>query len=244
MSNAVAFNQQMIKQFTPMINKIINDIIKNDWHPDNYYTKEDIFQECLEHLWKATLKFDPDRGMKFSSYVYLVMQSRVGSLRNKLNRKTRTPVFYLADKKIGEDFLGRGDDNSDKQYGTNEFESNITALKASTDALDEIIDAKTLLANFKDTQAGYYDQIRHSIKERLANIDNKECRRNLITHYKTKRKSINQVKQQELLFCEYYLKGKKVREICEDNPTLKPNQVRNCLKHIEPIYKTLIQGQA
>jgi len=44
------------------------------------------------------------------------------------------------------------------------------------------------------------------------------------------------------LFSEYYIEGKKINEICKDNPDLKYYQIQRYNKQLEQIYKTLIKG--
>lgn len=146
MSTAVVFDQKLIKQFTPTINIIIKQKIHNNKHSEFCYEHEDIFQECLEHLWKATLNYKPDRGMKFRTFAIMLLHSRLGNMRNKITRKARNQVVTMSALNAGWGITGTevSDEGSEATVST-QYSGFIDDLKEGNNALNEILDAKSIL---------------------------------------------------------------------------------------------------
>jgi len=74
----------LLEQFRPMIFKIIysNDLNKGDFRVD----ENDLFQEGSLALYKAVFSFEEDRNVRFSSYVYMVIRSRIREALRSSNR--------------------------------------------------------------------------------------------------------------------------------------------------------------
>ena len=73
--NAQEAFTKLLKQFKPMIYKIIysNQLDKGDFRID----ENDLFQEGSLALYKAALSYEEERNVRFSSYAYMVIRSRI-----------------------------------------------------------------------------------------------------------------------------------------------------------------------
>lgn len=193
------FDQNLIKKFDKDIKFIIKNSVFNYDTSDVCYDYEDVYQECVMHLWNATKIFNENAGMKFRTFAIFHIKSRIGNFRNKVVRKNLNETISMSDLGSGWGITGREEsiENSETNISS-QYKGYVKSLYNGQDALNEVLDAKKVLEQ-------------------------------LTGHRK-------------LLFSEYYIKGKKIKEICEDNPELKYHQVRRHMKYLEQIYKTLIKG--
>lgn len=188
--------------FDKDIKYLIKTKIFNYGTSDMCYDYDDVYSECLGHLWNATKIFKLDTNMKFRTFAIMHLKSRIGNLRNKVQRRNLNGTVSMTELDNGWGITGREEsysENSSNPTVSSHYKGFVVDLSHGQDALNEILDAKTVL-------------------NRLSG------------HRKT-------------LFSEYYIKGKKIKEICEDNLDLKYYQVRRHMKYLDQIYKTLIKGE-
>lgn len=91
------FNTQLIEQYTPMIHKLINEKMDGYNSSDFCYEYEDIFQDCVLWLKYAAETYEEGRGYKESSYVYKVLDSRLGNMMNKVRRHNYNGTINYSD---------------------------------------------------------------------------------------------------------------------------------------------------
>lgn len=193
------FNQELVEKFTPMINKMIATRVHNFNSSDVCYEKEDVFQECLIHLHTATKDFSPDRGMKFSSYVYLLLESRMSNFRNKIARRNRNGTVSMSSMGNGWGIVGGSEEISqyEKSSFSKKYKELVGELNDSNDKLNQILEM-------------------HRVFDKLDGI-------------------------KKLLFQEYYILGRSVKEIQQVYPQIKYHTIRRQMKFVENIVKTLVK---
>ena len=149
---APAFNQELIEEFRPLINKFISTRVHGYESPNVCYEKEDIFQECLIHLHRATQDWIPSRGMKFSSYVYMLLESRMANFRMKVTRRNQLDVINFGDRANGESIMGT-EERYSKHDGRSgfpkQFESLSDQLYESNDHLNQILEIQRVFDKLK-----------------------------------------------------------------------------------------------
>ena len=67
--------ESILLEFEPLISKVINSQLSE--HGDYSIDKDDMRQVANIALFEACQKYSADKGMSFSSYVYLVIHSRI-----------------------------------------------------------------------------------------------------------------------------------------------------------------------
>ena len=113
------------------------------FHADTYYnryksnltsyTKEDLLQECLLALTLAASQYDPNRGVKFSTFAYNKVQKAPFNAVNKFDRAVKIPIKVLNTRRdiYRLQMDGLSDLEITKQLGItmNELESSVTSWK-------------------------------------------------------------------------------------------------------------------
>lgn len=78
---------ELIESVKPMYYKVIKDTMKYYDNSDVEYSMEDLIQECVIFTMEACRKYDETREAKFTSFLMMLLYSRLGSLRNSINNK-------------------------------------------------------------------------------------------------------------------------------------------------------------
>ena len=79
--------EQLSKQYTPMIHKIINSL-------NIYKNRDEFFHHGLIALWEADKRFDPDKG-NFTSYAYTYVKGYILSELRRANLYVERSVYPL-----------------------------------------------------------------------------------------------------------------------------------------------------
>lgn len=241
------FNDELVKKFDKDIKYLIKTQVFKYDSSDVCYEYDDVYQECLMHLWNATKIYDATRGMKFRSFAIFHLKSRLGNFRNKVLRKNKNETYSMSEIDGGWGICGiesNLNDNYSESVVSSQYSSFVADISGGQDALNEVLDAKRVLSGFETMIKKHRSAIKLRIKKDLhKHIDNKKEREQLLWFFKHKNKEIQQIESKQLLFSEYYIKGKKIKEICKESPNLKYHQARRHMKYLDQIYKTLIKGE-
>ena len=76
------------------VNLAYSYIHKNDIYLDGY-DQEDLYQEALLALWKACLNYDPNRGVKFSTFATSCIKNHFVDLIRKNTKRIKTISLTL-----------------------------------------------------------------------------------------------------------------------------------------------------
>ena len=87
------FDENLIKDNKRLIYFFINKY-KHIYKFDPMYSKDDLEQELIITMMKAFGKFDPDRGVKFSTFLYPILNFRCLDLFKKINNKTKSNFIF------------------------------------------------------------------------------------------------------------------------------------------------------
>lgn len=82
-------------QHDKLINKLINEKLTNFNSSDVCMDREDIVNICRQHIVKALRDYDPSRGQKLTSYIYMVLDSRIGNMRARFQKKNQNRTQNL-----------------------------------------------------------------------------------------------------------------------------------------------------
>lgn len=157
-TEAIVFNQALIDQFKPMICKVIKEEVHSYNTSDICYEWEDVYQECLMHLNEAVQKYDESRGMKFSTFVNLVLKSRVGNFRNKIKVKNFKTTNFT-DINGGWCVMGMDDGNSSDAGGGFQSKSLRKAVHIDpTSVSDMLLDAKMVCDKLTESRLEIYQE--------------------------------------------------------------------------------------
>ena len=150
------FNRQLVNKFTPLINKMISTKVHNYNSSDVCFEREDVFQECLIHLYIATKKYDSKRGMKFSSYVHLVMESRLANFRSKVERKNKKGTINVSalswHSRNGSEDLGFQLNEAELTLLTKNYHGLKSKLEESNDHLNQILEIQRIYDKLEGIQ--------------------------------------------------------------------------------------------
>lgn len=207
MTNALSavpvYDEKLVKQFEPTIKFLIKQQVNNYNSSDICYETEDVYQDCLIHLWNATKIFKPNKGMKFKTFAIFHIKSRLGNFRNKVVNKNKRQTVSMSSLSSGWSVAGTEVNNQDSMSKSatinKQYSGFVNDLSRGNDALNEIIDAKKVF-------------------EKLTG-------------------------NRKIIFSEYYIKGKKINQICEENEGFKYHAVSRNINYLDQIYKTLIKGE-
>lgn len=190
--------------------RIIKHWIPRELNGVNYsssnmcFDKEDVLQEIIEDTLPYLKKYDPTKlgkngkPSKFSTYITMVVRSRLGNFRGKVQRRMQNQTYSMTELNAGWGITGSESSGEENNTHVSHFyDSYVKDLKRSNDAMNEILDAKKIL-------------------EKLTN-------------------------ERQIIFAEYYIKGKTFKEIHEVTG-IKYHVIRRNMKYLEPIYNTLIKG--
>lgn len=99
-------------QHDQLINKFINRKLVNYNSSDVCLEREDIVNMCRAHLMKALEDYDPTRGQKLTSYIYMVLDSRLGNLRARIQKKNLSRTSNMTAMNCWSATGGGGDDDT------------------------------------------------------------------------------------------------------------------------------------
>jgi DNA-directed RNA polymerase specialized sigma subunit len=223
---AIEFNQELVDYLKPSIEFVIKKTIKSKYNSDFCLDYDDLYQESLMHVWNATKIFDASKGMKFRTFAIMHLYSRLGCLRNKMNKHgVKTKNFSQI--KGGWSICGTAlnEDNVVANHSSIYDKTLEQSVNGSgTDAINEILDAKSVLKK---------------IDIMLVNHE-KKINKNIDIKYNVNK--IKQLKERKLIFSEYYILGKTESEIIKDN-NMSLSKVKKNIRTLNRIYKTLISGE-
>jgi RNA polymerase sigma factor (sigma-70 family) len=194
-ANAVVFDQAFVNKWMPLIHKEIKRQVFGYNSSDVCYEWDDLKQECLENIWKAIPKYNPELGMKFDNFIIMVVQTRLGNFRNKISKNNfKTRNFT----DISGGWAITGSEVSDEDSSSFSKTMNGHVEYDQQDLMNNLLDAKKIFEQLKD--------------------DRKK------------------------IYADYFILGKSVKEICEENPHLKYYQITRILKYLKKIHSTLVEG--
>lgn len=78
--------EELINKYRPMIYKIIQKEVQGFDSADVGLSLEEMFHECIIKLCENCHKYDPSRGMSVTSFIHLLISSRMGNFRNKIKK--------------------------------------------------------------------------------------------------------------------------------------------------------------
>jgi DNA-directed RNA polymerase specialized sigma24 family protein len=137
---------EVVVKFDPLIHKLINRKLHGFESSDVCEERDDIVQQCRMHILMAyrERKFDPSRGSKFESYIYMLLDSRLGNYRNKVTRKNENGTVSLSEIDGWQIVSGNGTsaDNLDPYNGMADAVSSLSPVESS---IVERLDAQNLL---------------------------------------------------------------------------------------------------
>jgi hypothetical protein len=138
---------RVVQMFDPLIHMLITRKLHGYDSSDVCEERDDIVQQCRDHILKAHRfrKFDPNRGAKFESYIYMLIDSRLGNYRNKVVRKNRAGTVNLTEINgwsIAGAGVQAGDDSMTRYPGMSGVVGDLSSVE---DSIIERIDAQNLL---------------------------------------------------------------------------------------------------
>lgn len=85
--------------------EVVNPIINNFQRSTDDMEKDDLYQTLVFKAWESFLKWDPDRGVKFTTFLYVNLQNEVCKIhRAKIAQKRENGVGIVSiERQIGED---------------------------------------------------------------------------------------------------------------------------------------------
>jgi DNA-directed RNA polymerase specialized sigma24 family protein len=84
-----------LTKYDPLINKLITEKLHSFDSSDMCVDRDDLFQMGRIHVWEAIKLYDPNRGAKLDTFIYLYLDSRFGNFRNKVTRKNERGTVNL-----------------------------------------------------------------------------------------------------------------------------------------------------
>lgn len=82
----IVFDEKLVKQWNPLINKMVQQIGGYNTS-DMYYDYDDLYQIGLMALHEATVRYDDTKDTKFGTYLQNILFCRLGSVGNKFKDK-------------------------------------------------------------------------------------------------------------------------------------------------------------
>lgn len=79
-----------LKQFEPMIHKIVNSRVFNANCSDLCMDYDDVIQYGRQLVWEAIQQYDSRRGAKLSTFIHLKLDTKMANLARKIKTRTKT----------------------------------------------------------------------------------------------------------------------------------------------------------
>ena len=226
------FNQQLIDEMDKDIKYLINEKVVGYRTSAVCYEYEDIYQECLTHLWEATIKYNPNRDMKFRTYAIMRIRCRLANFVKTVSIKNKLKVKSMSELE------GNGQNN----WTVEEHMDYLYQNKRSNDrALDEILDLKMIIEQYDKNIANAMNKVRTQMK---MNIKGQGFQVSINQTYKKQKAHIARLKARKIVFIEYCLKQKKPSEIYASYPHLKNGNMRHHINHAKQVYQTFLRSEA
>lgn len=136
-------------QHDQLINKLINQKLKNFNSSDVCMEREDIINICRSHIIKALEDYDPSRGQKLTSYIYMVIDSRLGNMRGRIQKKNLAGTVSLSDVNCW-GITGGSDDTEVGFSRYNAVKSTVQELARVEDCAVETLDVEAIYNQMSD----------------------------------------------------------------------------------------------
>lgn len=119
---------------------------------------DDHLQNGLINMWLSWNKFNPDKGMKLTSYLEMVQKSRFGNFKNRTRKRTnQCPTVSMTDNNSWAicDSSGHSDLESNPYGGSSEM---VKELSGGETALVSMIDFMTIRSKLKGFTQTLFDE--------------------------------------------------------------------------------------
>lgn len=154
MTETIVFNEQLVKQWTPLIHKMAKSIGGYNTS-DMYYDYDDLFQVGLMALHEATVRYNPDLNTKFGTFLQTMLFSRLGSIGNKFKDKNfLTTNFSSIPGGWGTIGTEIDDEDSSSPCGSRRMKSSVDMN--TVDISNQILDAKIAYARMDTDRKKIY----------------------------------------------------------------------------------------
>ena len=138
-------------QHDQLINKLINQKLRNFNSSDVCMEREDIINICRSHIIKALEDYDPSRGQKLTSYIYMVLDSRLGNMRGRHQKKNLNGTISLSEVNCW-GITGGADDAKDQPSRYSAVKSTVEELKKVEDCAVEMMDVEAVYNQMSDSR--------------------------------------------------------------------------------------------